>query len=204
VIHDVCLQNLHVVFALDRAGLVGEDGPTHHGVFDISFLRIIPNLILMAPCDGQELKMMLKYSMKIRKPFVIRYPRGKTEEIDFEIRKEPISLAKAQLIKKGKGEVIISYGNQLDRALKMAKRKKNSAVYNARFAKPLDEKMIKAIKKAGKATIIEENAKAGGFASAVLEKLSKSKINAKIKIIGIEDDFVEHGEVDYLRREYLK
>lgn len=204
IIQDVCLQNLPVVFAIDRAGIVGEDGPTHHGVFDISFLRFIPNLILMAPRDGIELAMMLKFAFELKRPVAIRYPRGSAENELMNSDLTPIVLGKAELIKKGKKKVIISLGNQMEKALRMAKKSPDCAVYNARFIKPLDPKIISAIKLADEAIILEENVKAGGFGSAILEEVARKNIKTKIKLIGIEDRFVEHGESKELRKEYLK
>ncbi|MFZ2993964.1 MAG: 1-deoxy-D-xylulose-5-phosphate synthase [Candidatus Moraniibacteriota bacterium] len=207
VIHDVALQNLPVIFALDRAGLVGEDGPTHHGVFDLSFLRFIPNLVLMAPRDGEELSSMLRFALKLKKPVVIRYPRGsaesKLEEKFVNLKRMPIFLGKAELIRKGRKKVIISLGNQIEKALTLAKKNSDCAVYNARFIKPLDPELIRAIKNADEATILEENVKAGGFGSAILEELARLNIKTKIKLIGIADEFVEHGEVSILREKYL-
>jgi len=208
IIHDVALQNLPVIFALDRAGLVGEDGPTHHGVFDLSFLRFIPNLILMAPRDGAELAMMLRFALKLKKPVVIRYPRGSAEnnleEKFVKLKRVPIILGKAELIKKGRKKVIISLGNQIEKALILAKKNSDCAVYNARFIKPLDPKLIRAIKNADEAIVLEENVKAGGFGGAILEELARKNIKTKIKLIGIADEFVEHGEVSILREKYLK
>lgn len=204
VLHDVCLQKLPVVFAIDRAGLVGEDGPTHHGAFDLSYLRSAPGLVIMAPRDGKELEMMLRYALKIKKPVAIRYPRGEAKSILGGDKRTPLEMGKAELIKKGKEKVIISIGNQIDKALELAEKEKSCAVYNARFVKPLDGALIRAIKRAKEAIIIEENSKVGGFASAVLEQLAVHNVKTKVKSIGIEDEFVEHGNVGMLRRKYLK
>lgn len=207
IIHDICLQNLPVTFAVDRAGIVGEDGPTHHGAFDLSFLRFIPNLVVMAPRDGEELEMMLKFALRTKKPMAIRYPRGSADcrltTTDIE-KRLPITMGKAELIKKGSEQVIVSVGNRADQAWEMAKRKKDCAVWNARFVKPLDRAIVNSIKKADEAIVIEENAKMGGFGSAVLEELTKQNIKTKIRLIGIEDEFVEHGDAHELRKEYLK
>ncbi|MEA2007330.1 MAG: 1-deoxy-D-xylulose-5-phosphate synthase [Patescibacteria group bacterium] len=204
IIHDVCLQKLPVIFAIDRAGLVGEDGPTHHGVFDVSFLRFIPNIVLMAPKDGNELEMMLSYALRIKKPVAIRYPRGCIDDNLIEdVKHEQITIGKAEYLLKGRDKIVVFYGNHLARALKIVGGKKDFSIVNARFAKPIDNRLIKMIGRAKEATIIEENAKAGGFASGILEKLIAQKINTKIKIIGIEDSFVDHGNVDGLRKKYL-
>lgn len=204
IIHDVCLQKLPVVFAIDRAGLVGEDGPTHHGVFDLSFLRFVPGMVVMAPRDGKELEMMLKFALKEKKPVAIRYPRGcVAEELRFCEKREPISLGKAELVKKGKKKVIVSLGGQFGRALELAEKEKDCALFNARFVKPLDKNMILAIKNAQEAVFFEENAKAGGFGSAILEQLAEQNCKTKIKLIGIGDFFVSHGKVDFLREKYI-
>lgn len=207
VIHDVALQKLPVIFALDRAGFVGEDGPTHHGVFDISFLRFIPNLVLMAPRDGRELSMMLEFALKLKKPVVIRYPRGEAEnylEKGADLKRMPIILGRAELIKKGYKKVIVSLGNQIEKAMEMAKKKADCTIYNARFIKPFDSALIDAIKIADEAIILEENVKAGGFGSAILEELAKKNIKTKIRLVGIKDCFTDHGEIRLLQEEYLK
>jgi 1-deoxy-D-xylulose-5-phosphate synthase len=205
IIHDVCLQNLPVIFALDRAGFVGEDGPTHHGVFDISFLRSIPNLVFLAPRDGVELALMLEFALKLKKPVAIRYPRGSAENRTKEkLKRAPVMLGKAELVRKGRKKVIISLGNQIEKALSMAEGDLDCAVYNARFIKPLDAELIYAIGIADTAIILEENVKAGGFGSAILEELAKAGIKTEIKLIGVEDQFVEHGKAEILREEYLK
>lgn len=215
IIHDVCLQNLPVIFAVDRAGLVGEDGPTHHGVFDISYLRHIPNLIVMAPENTAELESMLKLALSLKKPIAIRYPRGADEELSLEKlakmtgqkikRSSMVKLACAEFLCHGKDAVLVALGNQLERAVRFALKKKLSAtIVNARFAKPIDPRIIREIKKTGRAIILEENVKAGGFGSAVLEELARKKISAKTTLVGVCDDFIEHGSCQELRDLYIK
>jgi 1-deoxy-D-xylulose-5-phosphate synthase len=205
IIHDVCLQNLPVVFAIDRAGLVGEDGPTHHGAFDLSFLRFIPGIVLMAPSDGGELEMMLRYAMKIKKPLAIRYPRGCVPKNRFSGRLHSrIALGKAEILQKGKKKVIVFFGNQIEKALNVAGKSSDCMIINARFAKPIDPRIISAINEAKEAVIIEENAKMGGFGSAILEELVKVGSKTRVRLMGIEDGFVGHGKVDDLRKKYLK
>ncbi|MBU2025697.1 MAG: 1-deoxy-D-xylulose-5-phosphate synthase [Patescibacteria group bacterium] len=209
IIHDVCLQNLPVIFAIDRAGLAGEDGPTHHGVFDISLLRPIPNLIIMAPKDNPELKAMLELALKLNRPVAIRYPRGSGQSLKLPVwcvpQKTALKKGKSQIINTGKDTVIISVGNQLCRAITLGRRRKvKPSIINARFIKPIDPEIIAFIKKTGQATIIEENAITGGFGSAVLEQLAKKNINARVKLMGIGDQFVEQGTVNELQKKYLK
>jgi len=167
-------------------------------------LRFIPNLVLMAPRDGKELEMMLSFAMRIRKPVALRYPRGCVDDNIFEkARRERITMGKAEFLSKGKEKVIVFYGNQIARAMEIAEKIKDCSIINARFAKPIDERITQAIKRAKEVIIIEENAKAGGFSSGILELLIKQKINTKIKIIGLEDNFVEHGNVNELRKKHL-
>lgn len=205
IIHDVCLQNLPVVFAIDRAGLVGNDGPTHHGVFDLSFLRIIPNLTLMTPRDGTELEMMLEFALKQKGPVAIRYPRRETSADDSKRNKRlAIKMGQAELLQKGKTEAIVFSGALEDWARRLAQRKKDCALWNARFVKPLDERMINSFKRAKQVTIIEENVKAGGMGSAIMESMMRKKIQASVKSIGVRDEFVPHGSVEVLSKEFLK
>ncbi len=210
IVHDVCLQKLPVVFAIDRAGIVGEDGPTHHGVFDLSFLRHIPNMSIMAPQNNAELKAMLEFALKFKEPIAIRYPRGYPSQKVFPEwcrphKKITIGYGKSEQLYRGNQLAIIFAGNQKDRALEYAsKQKVKPTLINARFIKPLDPKIFSEIKRTGKAVIIEENVKSGGFGSAILEGLAKRKIKAEIKTVGIEDSFVEQGETEELKRKYIR
>ncbi len=209
IIHDVCLQNLPVVFAIDRAGIVGEDGPTHQGVFDISYLRHIPNLTVMAPKDDFELKAMLEFALKHNGPSAIRYPRGKVS-LPSAISYQPsaIEIGKAELLKEGSDMALIAIGNAVHPALGAAERLEEegigAAVINARFVKPLDKELIFSIAlKIKRIITIEENMIAGGFGSAVLEYLNSMNIpDIKIKILGIPDEFVEQGSQAILRKKY--
>ncbi|HBR21808.1 MAG TPA: 1-deoxy-D-xylulose-5-phosphate synthase, partial [Nitrospiraceae bacterium] len=201
IIHDVCLQNLPVVFAIDRAGIVGEDGPTHQGVFDISYLRHIPNLTVMAPKDDLELKAMLELALKHNGPSAIRYPRGKVKVQPSGISRQPsaFDIGKAEILKEGSDMALIAIGNAVHPALGAAERLEKegikASVINARFIKPLDKELISSIAKNIKRMLtIEENMIAGGFGSAVLEYLNSVDIpDIKIKILGIPDEFVEQG-----------
>ena len=209
IIHDVCLQDLPVVFAIDRAGIVGEDGPTHQGVFDISYLRHIPNLVVMAPKDEIELKTMLEFSIGHNGPSAIRYPRGKISQLT-AISHQPsaIEIGKAEILKGGNDIALIAVGNTVSSALNAAEQLENegikASVINARFIKPLDKELIFSIASRIKRIVtIEENLLAGGFGSAVLEYLNSVDIHdVKIKMLGIPDEFVEQGSQAILRKKY--
>lgn len=209
ILHDAALQNLPMVLAIDRAGIVGADGPTHHGLFDISYLRHIPNMIIMAPKDEEELRHMLKTAIECKRLVAIRYPRGEGYGVgsgELGIGSKIISIGKAEVLMKGDDAAIIAIGSTVYPALDAAKRlEKNGVkitVVNARFVKPLDEDVITSIaKNTGMVFTIEENALQGGFGSAVLELLEKNGItDCKVKRIGVPDEFVEHGSQKELRK----
>jgi 1-deoxy-D-xylulose-5-phosphate synthase len=208
IIHDVCLQNLPVVFAIDRAGIVGEDGPTHQGVFDISYLRHIPNLTVMAPKDDMELKSMLELALKHNGPSAIRYPRGKVQPPTISHQPAAFDIGKAEILKEGSDMALIAIGNTVHPALRAAgrlgKEGISASVINARFIKPIDKELIFSAAKNIKHIItIEENMTAGGFGSAVLEYLNSMDIpDMKIEILGIPDEFVEQGSQAILRKKY--
>ena len=208
ILHDVCLQNLPVIMAIDRAGIVGADGPTHHGMFDISCLRHIPNMVIMAPKDENELRHMLKTAVKCGRPAAIRYPRGEGYDIDISSPTKELPFGKAEILKDGDALLILAIGvtvyPALDAANRLEKIGINAAVVNCRFAKPLDEDLIISfVKKTGKVMTVEENALDGGFGSAVLELLEKNGLSGcSVKRIGVPDEFVEHGSQKELRRLY--
>lgn len=210
IVHDVCLQNLPVVFAIDRAGIVGEDGATHQGLFDISYLRHIPNLVLMAPKDGIELKMMLKIALRHNGPSAIRYPRGKIplKEITAITPPMEFGIGESEVLIDGEDIALIAVGNTVYPAIRAAERLKSDGlsplVVNARFIKPLDVHLLNSIaSRVRRILIIEENVVAGGFGSAVLEHLSSLDIGGRrIKLLGIPDEFVEHGAQGILREKY--
>ncbi|NLA24660.1 MAG: 1-deoxy-D-xylulose-5-phosphate synthase, partial [Bacteroidales bacterium] len=200
IVHDVALQNLHVVFCFDRAGLVGNDGATHHGSFDVSYLRCIPNMVIAAPMDDIELRNML-YSAQLEHnkfPIVIRYPRGRGVNLDWKKTFEEIPFGKAELIKKGKKIAILSFGTP-GLVVKMALEELNKqniqpSHYNMRFAKPLDEKCLHEICKNYETLVsIEDGVVAGGFGSAVLEFMAENNYKNSLIRLGIPDRFVEHG-----------
>lgn len=200
ILHDICLQKLPVVFALDRAGLVGEDGPTHHGVFDLSFLRDIPNLILAAPADENEMQHMLKTAFDSKAPFVLRYPRGTGFGVKLDDEPQDLPIGKGVWLKKGKDATILAIGNRVHPALAAAealkKHKIDCGVVNMRFVKPLDTQIIdEALKVSKHLVTVEDNMLAGGFGSAVAEYLADKQANFKLLRLGIGDEFVEHGKV---------
>ncbi len=203
IIHDVCLQNLPVVFAIDRAGLVGEDGPTHHGIFDISFLRHIPNLTCLAPKNTEELKLMFAWALSHAGPVAIRYPRGRAPQSG--IPASPLAAGRAELLRRGKDLSIIAIGNTAIAALKAAERLKEAGidvtVINARFIKPLDHGIILSMASSiPRILTVEENALQGGFGSAVMECLNEANMShIALKRLGIPDSFIEQGSMNSLR-----
>ncbi len=207
IIHDVCLTNQPVFFAVDRGGLVGDDGPTHHGVFDLSFLRNIPNMVVMSPKDENELQHMIFTGVQHNGPAAVRYPRGMGVGVSLDWQYREIPIGKAELIKDGSDLAIIAIGQHVQTGIEAAKQLEekgiDAAVVNARFVKPLDKKMIvEMADKTGKIITIEENALAGGFGSAVLECLSDEGITGiQVKRMGLPDRFIEQGSQENLRKE---
>ncbi len=206
IIHDVCLQNLPVIFAIDRAGIVGDDGPTHNGTFDISFLRHIPNLTIMAPMDGFELRCMLKAAVLLDGPCAIRYPRGSVSDNQDANELKDIPTGKAEVLSEGNDILIIAIGSTVEPAVEASKLLSeadiNACVINARFIKPLDMDLITARAADTKHILtVEENAVAGGFGSAVMEELIKTGIKGlNMKILGLPDKFIEQGPQNLLRK----
>ena len=207
VIHDVCLPNLPVVFCLDRGGLVGEDGPTHHGHFDISYLRSLPNMTLMAPKDENELRHMLYTALKQPGPVAIRYPRGNGIGVPLDHKYKSIPIGKAELLKEGKDLVIIALGSMVSPSMEAATLLEDEGlsvgVINCRFAKPLDKKLAEYSRAAGKILIVEENIRQGGLGGAILELFNDMGVqDIRIRRMGLPDRFVEHGPVSLLRKKY--
>ncbi|NOQ67082.1 MAG: 1-deoxy-D-xylulose-5-phosphate synthase [Desulfobacterales bacterium] len=206
VIHDVCLQNLPVTFALDRGGVVGDDGPTHHGVFDLNYLRFIPNLVLMAPKDENELQHMLHTAIQHDGPTAVRYPRGAGEGVELSDNLSEIPIGKGELLREGKDILLLPIGNRVYPALEAAKGLKkvgiDAAVINPRFIKPLDnELIIEWAEKTGRVVTVEDNARMGGFGSAVLELLASSKhSHIKVTTLGYGDKYMEHATQEILWR----
>ncbi|MCB0743200.1 MAG: 1-deoxy-D-xylulose-5-phosphate synthase, partial [Ignavibacteriae bacterium] len=199
IIHDVALQKLHVVFVLDRAGLVGADGPTHHGTFDLSYLRYIPGIVLMAPKDEAELRNMVYTAIQYKNgPIAIRYPRGSALGVEVKEGFEEYQIGKGEVINEGEEIAILAVGSMVDYSIKAVAKLKseniNAALYNMRFIKPLDTELLDKIANTYKKIItIEENSVVGGFGSAVLEYFNSMNYKNDIKILGIPDKFIDHG-----------
>ena len=212
VIHDVCMQDLHVVFAMDRAGIVGEDGPTQHGVFDIAFMRLIPNMKVMAPKDENELRHMLYTALYMDGPVSLRYPRGKGVGVSLDNELHKLEIGKAELLSPTSLELaeqqdcaILAYGSTVAQAelaaQELAEEGINVAVVNARWAKPLDEEMIVRLAKGTQRLVtIEDHVLAGGFGSAVLELLERQGLHTiDVRLIGCPDKPIEHGAPSILK-----
>ncbi len=209
VLHDVCIQNLPVVFALDRAGIVGADGPTHHGVFDIAFLRSIPNIVSMAPKDENELQHMLKTALTYEMgPIALRYPRGTGIGVKLETEPKPLPIGKAEICQEGDDLLIVAIGNRVYPALEAAKTLSETGiettVVNARFIKPLDVTLIVDLaKQIGNMITVEDGVLMGGFGSAVLEALAaEGNTDVRVTSLGVPDRFIEHGDVKTLYERY--
>lgn len=203
VIHDIALQNLHVVFAIDRAGLVGDDGPTHHGVFDLSYLRCIPNMVVSAPKDEQELRDLLYTALEWNGPFAVRYPRGPAYGVPTEGFKK-IPIGSWEVLLEGEDVVILAVGYTVYQALKSAellsKEGIKAGVVNARFVKPMDEGLLTHLcERYPLFVTVEDNTIVGGFGSGVLEWLSQKGILKRTMLIGVPDKFIEHGNQNLLR-----
>lgn len=207
VFHDVCLQNLPVVIAMDRGGLVGDDGPTHHGVFDFSFLRHLPGLTLMAPKDENELRHMLKTALSLNAPVALRYPRGAGYGVELDQELKVLPIGTGELLRDGNDLTIVAIGSTVMPALQAAERLAsqgiNAGVINARFVKPLDAELILAQgRRTGRIITVEENALQGGFGSAVLELLQDNGADqVKVKRLGIPDRYIEQGPQAQLRKD---
>jgi 1-deoxy-D-xylulose-5-phosphate synthase len=208
ILHDVCLEALPVVFAVDRGGIVGEDGATHNGVFDLSYLRSLPNMVLMAPKDENELVRMLTTSFGYKGPVAVRYPRGDVEGVKTEKRDLPLPIGKGEVLQRGNDVLILAIGRSVSDALiahaTLAEKGISATVVNCRFVKPLDVDLIGALaREIPRIITVEENVRQGGFGSAVLECLSDQGITGfRLECIGIPDIFVEHGPQKMLRSKY--
>ncbi len=199
IVHDVALQKLHVVFVLDRAGLVGADGPTHHGTFDLTYLRLIPNMVIMAPKDEAELRDMLFTAVEYQDgPVALRYPRGNALGVKLNEQFSKIEIGKSEILKSGEDVALLAVGSMVDYALKAGMKLQtvgiNAEVINLRFIKPLDSEMLDEIaKRFNKIVTLEENTIVGGLGSGVLEYFNEKNYKNEILRIGIPDKFVEHG-----------
>lgn len=208
VLHDVCIQNLPVVFAIDRAGLVGNDGETHHGVFDLSFLSHMPNMTIMAPKDRKEMKEMIKFAASYNKgPLAIRYPRGVSCDMTNVSENYEVECGKGEVILEGKDIAILAVGKMVDYgynvAMELKEKGKEVTLVNGRFIKPLDEQLILDIAKNHKLILTyEDNVVSGGFGNTVNSLLIKNNYKGKVLNIGLPDEFIEHGAVELLYSKY--
>lgn len=208
ILHDICLQKLPVIFALDRAGIVGEDGPTHHGLFDYSYLRHIPNLAIMAPKDEDELRHMLSTAVKMNGPVAIRYPRGSGLGVSIDKPLQQLTIGEAEELKSGADVVFLAAGSMVEPCIvareMLAAKGIQAGVVNARFIKPLDEQMLRKLSRDARIIItVEENILAGGFGSAVLEYINTQNFNGvKVLRLGFPDQFIEQGTRTQLLEKY--
>jgi len=212
VIHDVCIQNLPVVFAVDRAGLVGDDGITHHGAFDVAYLSALPRIALMAPKDPDELEAMLEFALEHPGPIAVRYPRGGILRFHPELKpalpreSAPIELGKAEMLRRGDELAIVALGSMVYPALEAAclleEKGISTTVVNARFSKPLDLEMFAVLSKGHRALLtVEEGTIQGGFGVSVMEQLESMRNGLRIRVLGIPDRFFEHGKREILLEE---
>lgn len=207
IIHDVCLQNLPVIFCMDRGGLSGDDGPTHHGLFDISYLRPVPNIVHMSPKDEDEFVDMLHTAAQYNGPIAIRYPRGMGPGTPIKEEPQILEIGKAELIQPGRQVAIWSYGAMLPQARivweELKKAGYSAALVNARFVKPFDREMLQMMAQKCELFItLEDHVLQGGFGSALLEELSDLGFATPVVRIGWPDEFIEHGKPDYLMKKY--
>ncbi len=208
IIHDVCLQDLPVTFAIDRGGVVGDDGPTHHGVFDLSYLRFIPNMVLMAPKDEGEMRHMLYTAVQHDGPAAVRYPRGSGEGVELAADLEALPIGRGELLREGSDILLLPIGNRVYPALEAAQGLEklgiSTAVINPRFIKPLDRELIMEwARKTGRIITIEDNARQGGFGSSILELLSRrDETEITCRTLGYPDHFIEHGPQQILWKNY--
>ncbi|HQX54619.1 MAG TPA: 1-deoxy-D-xylulose-5-phosphate synthase [Pyrinomonadaceae bacterium] len=209
VIHDVCLQDLNVTLAMDRAGIVGADGPTHHGLLDIAYLRSYPNIVLMAPKDEAEMRDMMITAIEHPGPAAIRYPRGNGHGVDISAAPKVIEIGKGEVLRKGTDGAVVAYGSMVYPAMqaaeKLAKSGVNISVVNARFVKPLDaELLLSTAREMPLIVTVEEAYLAGGFGSAVMELLEANDLQDKVKVVrmGVPDEIVSHGDPNRLLGDY--
>jgi 1-deoxy-D-xylulose-5-phosphate synthase len=207
IVHDVCLQKLPVVFCMDRAGLSGDDGPTHHGLFDISYLRGIPEIVLMAPKDEDELADMMTTAVQLPGPCAIRYPRGNVAGVQRKPEPQVLAIGKAEVLEDGSDVAILGLGPMIalakDLGARLDRDGYSAAVINPRFVKPLDRDLLAAYARRVAAFVtFEDHVKMGGFGTAVVEALEEMGIQIPVVRIGWPDQFIEHGKVDDLRAKY--
>jgi len=207
IVHDVALQKLPVVFCMDRAGLSGDDGPTHHGLFDISYLRGVPEMVLMAPKDEDELSDMMATALTLDGPSAIRYPRGAVADVQCKPDPQVLPVGKAEVLSDGSDVAILGLGPMITYARELAERLERdgltSAVINPRFIKPIDrDTLTQYARRVAAFVTFEDHVKMGGFGSAVLEALQEMGCSVPVVRIGWPDQFIEHGKIDSLRAKY--
>jgi 1-deoxy-D-xylulose-5-phosphate synthase len=201
IVHDVALQNLPVTFAIDRAGLIGADGPTHHGVLDIGYLRMIPNLIIAAPRDENQLQHLLATAIESGRPFAVRFPRGTAMGVGLDPEPKAVPIGRSEMLRDGKDVALFAIGKAVAVAEKaadlLAEQGISARVVDARFVKPLDDQaLVSAAERCSRIVTIEDHMATGGFGSAVLERLAVLAPDARVLVCGLADHFVEHGETD--------
>ena len=202
LIHDVCITKKPVTFLIDRAGLVGNDGETHHGMFDLSYLNTVPNITVMAPKDSEELDLMLDLSLELNEPVAIRYPRGNTYYLN-KGSYQPIKKGSFEIIDEGKETVVLAIGTMVKHALEakqiLLKDNINPTIVNARFLKPIDEELLHSLLKSHKSVVtIEDNVKSGGFGSRINQFIIDNNYDNRIENISLPDEFIQHGDIDAL------
>lgn len=209
IVHDVCIQNLHVVFAMDRAGIVGADGPTHHGLLDVAYMRIVPNMVVMAPKDEAELRDMLLTAIEHTGPICFRYPRGAGVGVPLDREPQLLEIGKAEILRDGGEVALLAYGSMVHPSLRaaeqLAKEGIETTVVNARFAKPLDAELILALARTKRLIVtVEEAYLAGGFGSAVMELLEENGLLGRVRLVrmGVPDRWVTHGDQKLLLAKY--
>jgi 1-deoxy-D-xylulose-5-phosphate synthase len=208
LIHDVCLQDLPVVFALDRGGIVGEDGKTHQGSFDISYLSLIPGMIVAAPSDENELKQLLYTAVQSGHPMAVRYPRGYGRGITIDPNFQNIPIGQGRIMREGSDIAILALGNTVEASLEAAEILAENDIYpwviDSRFAKPIDEELIVRIAQQVNTLVsVEENTLKGGFGSTIATVLESNEFkDVRLKMLGIPDEFIEHGNQEILRQKY--
>ena len=207
ILHDVAIGNYPVIFGLDRSGLVGADGETHQGIFDIPYLSIIPNMTVMAPKNKWELADMLRFAIQYPGPVAVRYPRG-TAYTGLEEFRAPIEYGKSEVIQAGEGIVLLSVGHMMETALQVSDSLRESGIQstlvNSRFVKPVDEKLLEELSKSHTLYVtIEENVLAGGYGAQVLVYVEKKRLPVQVESFGIPDEYVEHGNIEVLRKEVM-
>jgi 1-deoxy-D-xylulose-5-phosphate synthase len=194
LIHDVALQNLPVLFALDRAGLVGQDGATHAGIYDYAYLRAIPNMVIMAPADENESRQMLYTGFLLDQPATVRYPRGVGPGVEIQEQMTALPIGKAQVVRSGKGVAILAFGSMVAPALKAAEAL-DATVVNMRFVKPIDAAMIAQMVRTHSAIVtVEEHVVMGGAGSACVESMVEQSLKVDTLMLGLPDRFIDHGD----------